>query len=308
MGILLPRETCWDIPEEEIKLEEIELAEFQDKDEGRIQQGYDKDDEIQAIKRNLENNFKEMKGVALGLCEWKDEHLWYQGKIWIPNDEELRTDLIHRNHDNPLAGDGGTAKTTELVSRQYYSPGMRETIKRYVKNCDICQRSKVVRHAPYGMLQPNEVPDQPWKSIAMDFITDLPISDGYDTVLVVIDRLTKMSHFIPCNKNLDARQFAILFFKEIIRLHGIPRDVITDRGSLFTSLTESTIIATIHCPDVGDCLFGITLVTIFLPCFLYLPHCYSSLLGSTFLCSLIYFLRSLYPIGILYASYYVLLD
>ena len=66
------------------------------------------------------------------------------------------------------------------------------------------------------MLQPNKVPDQPWKSIAMDFVADLPNSDGYDTILVVIDRLTKMSHFIPCRKDLDARQFATLFLKEII--------------------------------------------------------------------------------------------
>ena len=116
-GILLPREKYWDILEnEDIKLEEIELAEFQDKDEGRIQQAYNKDDEIQAIKKNLENNVKEMKGVALGLCEWKNEHLWYQGRIWIPNDEEFRTSLIRQNHDDPLAGHRGTARTTELVS------------------------------------------------------------------------------------------------------------------------------------------------------------------------------------------------
>ena len=69
----------------------------------------------------------------------------------------------------------------------------------------------------------------------MDFITDLPNSNGYDTILVVIDRLTKMSHFIPCRKDLDARQFATPFMQHIIRLHGIPRDIITDRGSLFTS-------------------------------------------------------------------------
>ena len=73
-GILLPKEKYWDIPDE-IKLKEMELAEFQDKDEGRIQQAYDKDDEIQTIKKNLENNVKEMKGVALGLCKWKNEHL-----------------------------------------------------------------------------------------------------------------------------------------------------------------------------------------------------------------------------------------
>ena len=114
VGILLHQEQYWDIPEgKEIKVEEMALAGFQDRDEGKIQQAYNKDNEIQAIRRNLENNVKEMKGVALGLCEWKDEHLWYQGKIWIPNDEELRTSLIRRNHDDPLAGHGGTAKTTE---------------------------------------------------------------------------------------------------------------------------------------------------------------------------------------------------
>ena len=129
-GILLPKEKYWNIPEnEEVKLEEIELVEFQDKDEGKIQQAYDKDDKIQAIKENLKKGVKEMKGVALGLCEWKDEHLWYQGKIWIPNEEELRMSIIQKNHDDPLAEHGGTAKTTELVSRQYYWPGLRETIK-----------------------------------------------------------------------------------------------------------------------------------------------------------------------------------
>ena len=69
----------------------------------------------------------------------------------------------------------------------------------------------------------------------MDFITDLRTSDGYDTVLVVIDRLTKISHFIPCNKSLDAQHSPKIFLKEILRLDGIPRDIITDRGSLFTS-------------------------------------------------------------------------
>jgi len=69
----------------------------------------------------------------------------------------------------------------------------------------------------------------------MDFITDLPKSDGYDTILVVIDRLTKMSHFIRCSKDLDAGQFANLFTNEIVRLHGLPQDIITDTGTLFTS-------------------------------------------------------------------------
>jgi len=112
---------------------------------------------------------------------------------------------------------------------------MRETIKQYVKNCDIRQRTKVVRHAPYGLMKPNEAPDRPWKSISMDFITDLPLSEGSDAVLIVIDRLTKMAHFIPSTNDMDARQFQETFMREIFRLHGLPRDIITDRGSIFTS-------------------------------------------------------------------------
>jgi len=92
----------------------------------------------------------------------------------------------------------------------------------------------VVRHAPYGLLQTNETPNQPSKSIAIDFITDLPKSDRYDTILVVIDRLTKMRHFIPCSKDLETPQFAKLFMKEIVRLRGLLHDIITDRWTLFT--------------------------------------------------------------------------
>ena len=93
----------------------------------------------------------------------------------------------------------------------------------------------MVRHGRYGLKKSNEAPNQPWKSIAIDFITDLPKSDGYDTILVVIDQLTKMSHYVPCSKDLDVRQFANLFMKEIVRLLGLPHDIITDRVTQFTS-------------------------------------------------------------------------
>jgi len=212
-----------------------ETTEFRAKNEGEIQKASNDDVEIQDIKRNLDEGRKEMKGIALGLCQWKDGILWYQGKIWIPNNEGIRTALIVKHHECPHAGHGGIAKTTQLINRQYYWRKIREDIKRFIKNCDTCQRTKLVRHAPYGLLQSNEAPDRPWKSIAMDFITDLPKSEGYDTTLVVIDRLTKMSHFIACSKDLDARQFANRFMREIVRLHGLPHDIITDRGTLFTS-------------------------------------------------------------------------
>jgi len=84
-------------------------------------------------------------------------------------------------------------------------------------------------------MKPNEAPDRPWKSISMDFITDLPLSEEANAILIVIDRLTKMAHLIPCTKDMDAKQFQEMFLREIFRLYALPRDIITDRGSIFTS-------------------------------------------------------------------------
>jgi len=117
VGILLPKERYWDIPEtEEIKLDILETTEFQDKNKGELQKASKDDNEIMDIKRNLDEGRKEMKGIGLGLCQWKNGLLWYQGKIWIPNDEGIRTTLIAKHHGPPQAGHGGTAKTTKLIS------------------------------------------------------------------------------------------------------------------------------------------------------------------------------------------------
>jgi len=149
VGILLPKERYWDITEtEEMKLEVLETTEFQAKDGGEIQKASNVNKEIQDIKRTLDEGRKEMKGIALRLCQWKDGFLWYQGKIWIPNEEGIQTTLIAKHHQPSKPEHGGTAKTTELISRRYYWPKIREDIKRFIKDCDTCQRTKVVRHAP----------------------------------------------------------------------------------------------------------------------------------------------------------------
>jgi len=228
--ILLPKEKYFDT-----RIQEMETITFGTKDEEDISNESAKDKEIQTRKEALDKGNKEMKGVALGLCQWKDRYLWHQGKIWIPNNEGIRTNVIRRHHNILQAGHGGTAKTTELVQRTYYWLKMRETIKQYVKRCDICQRTKVRRHTPYRLIKPNAAPDRPWKSISMDLITDLPLSEGADAILIVIDRLTKMAHLIPCTNDIGAKQFQEMFLREIFRLHGQPRDIITDRGSIFTS-------------------------------------------------------------------------
>jgi len=228
--ILLPNERYFDTDIHEI--ENVRLEETNNKE---LKDESFRDEEIQKIRKALDEGNKEMKGIALGLCQWKAGYLWHQGKIWVPKNERIRVDLIRQHHDIPPAGHGGTAKTTELLQCTYYWPHMRDTIKQYVKNCDTCQRTKVVRHAPYGLMKPKEAPNRPWKSISMDFIRDLPKSEENDAILIVIERLTKMPHFLPSNKEINARQFSELFVREIFRLHGLLSDIITDRGSLFTS-------------------------------------------------------------------------
>src|SRR5205807_6922180 len=117
--ILLPQEQYF---------QAMDVVEIHKAMEEELEKGSDKDERIQKIKKALDEKEKEMKGVALGMCQWRDKKLWYQGKVWVPEDDKIRTAIIYRHHDQPSAGHGGTAKTTELISRRYYWPKMRETI------------------------------------------------------------------------------------------------------------------------------------------------------------------------------------
>ena len=114
---------------------------------------------------------------------------------------------------------------------------MEEEVKDYVRSCDVCQRDKTSRRKKYGLLKLLDIPHQPWKSISMDFIVGLPESNGYTQIWVVVDRLTKMAHFIlmVTGKESPAKDLAITFAIEIWRLHGLPSDIVSDRGSVFIS-------------------------------------------------------------------------
>ena len=105
---------------------------------------------------------------------------------------------------------------------------MWKSVKEFVTMCDICSRSKIPRHRPYRLLRPLEIPKKPWTSISMDFIVDLPPSKGFDSIFVVVDRLTKMAHFVPCNKTVTGEETASLFTDNVYKYHGLPNDIISD--------------------------------------------------------------------------------
>jgi transposase InsO family protein len=178
-----------------------------------------------------------------GLWHYKDGLLLYKNRIYVPPNNDLRLHVTLESHDQPLAGHFGMSRTIDLVSRTYYWPGMNNYIRHYVITCDICNRSKSPRHKQHGELAPLPVPPRPWLGITVDFITDLPQSgpEAYDALAIFTCRLTKMVHIIPCHKSTTTEQFAQIFLDNIVRLHGIPETIVSDRGSIFTSKFWSSL-------------------------------------------------------------------
>jgi transposase InsO family protein len=171
-----------------------------------------------------------------GILELKDGCVYRKGMLWIPNDKTLVCQILESEHDTKIAGHMGQDKTIELIRRNFWWPKMDEQIIDFVRSCTQCQKDKAARHQPYGLLNPLELPYAPWQSIAMDFITDLPLSEGCDQLWVVIDRFTKMAHFVPLPKSgKTASDLARTFAREIWRHHGLPSDIVSDRDSRFTS-------------------------------------------------------------------------
>jgi len=160
--------------------------------------------------------------------------LYRRNLLWVP--EGLIQRVVESEHDTKVAGHMGQDKTIELIRRNFWWPKMNERIIDFVRSCPECQKNKAARHQPYGLTSPLELPYAPWQSIAMDFITELPLSGGCDQLWVVIDRFTKMAHFLPLRKEKKtAADLAVVFAKEIWRHHGLPMDIVSDRDSRFTS-------------------------------------------------------------------------
>src|SRR5271169_2187554 len=112
---------------------------------------------------------------------------------------------------------------------------MWKDVEYFVCNCHICQQSCTSHHAPFGVLRPMSIPDRPWQDISMDFITGLLWSEGKDAIWVVVDRLAKMCHFVACQTNLTAEDLALLFLKNVWRLHGLPGSIVSDQGPQFAA-------------------------------------------------------------------------
>lgn len=166
--------------------------------------------------------------------EEQDQLLYRKGRLWVP--ASLRKEVLESEHDTRVAGHMGMDKTMELITRNFWWPNLQDYVRDYVHGCLECQKNKNPRHAPYGLLQPIELHYRPWQTVTMDFITDLPLSNGCDSIWVMVDPFTKMAHFTPLKVGEKRTEDLIKIFAKVYwKVHGIPLDIVSDRDSRFTA-------------------------------------------------------------------------
>jgi hypothetical protein len=180
------------------------------------------------------------------LKPWVDPHqlkqlngIWYkEGRVVITDGLTGKHNIIRTHHDPPVHGHPGINQTIQIVERNYWWPQLRQDVKDYVQGCADCQRHKVNNRPTKAPLRPiyPKPEAMPFETIALDFITKLPESQGYDSILTVTDHdCTKAAIFIPCREEINAEGTAALYIKHVFAHFGLPRKVISDRDPRFIS-------------------------------------------------------------------------
>jgi hypothetical protein len=162
--------------------------------------------------------------------------LWYNGRICVPNIDELKQLILKEAHDTPYSIHPGETKMYQDLKEKFWWHGMKREIAFDIARCDIYQRVKARHQRPASLLQPLKVPMWKWEEVGMDFITGLPKSSrGHNSIWVIIDRLTKVAHFLPVRTTHKGQELAELYIAQIVSLHGVPKVIVSDRGTQFTS-------------------------------------------------------------------------
>lgn len=177
-----------------------------------------------SVKGNSLNDFS----LSQGILKWK-------GRYYVGTSNNLRQKICNSIHSNMEGGHSGIAATLKRAEQLFYWPGLKNDITKLVKECEICHRNKIEHVPSPGLLQPIPLPKNAWEVISMDFVEGLPKSKGKDTILVIVDRLTKYCHIIPLSHPFTAATVAQEVLNHVIKLHGTPSAIISDRDPIFVS-------------------------------------------------------------------------
>ena len=165
-----------------------------------------------------------------------DGGLMFERRLCVPANSTVKIDLLDEAHNSPFSMHPGSTKMYQDLKRFYWWRNMKREVAEFVSKCLVCQQVKAPRQKPAGLLQPLSVPEWKWENVSMDFISGLPKTlKGFTVILVVIDRLTKSAHFVPGKSTYTASKWAELYLTEIVRLHGVPVSIVSDRDARFTS-------------------------------------------------------------------------
>jgi len=229
----MPQELCWEF--EKLNLGFVAhtegiTIEVEPTLEQEIRKGQLEDAKIKEIKELM------VIGKAPEFTE--DEHgtIWFRKRICVPDVEHLHEMILKEAHDSAYSIHPGSTKMYQDLKQRYWWYGMKRDVAAHVALCDVCQRVKAEHQRPAGLLQPLKVPKWKWEEIGMDFIVGLPrTKDGYDSIWVIVDRLTKVAHFIPVKTTYTGARLAELYMSRIVCLHEVPKKIVSDRGTQFTS-------------------------------------------------------------------------
>jgi len=191
---------------------------------------YHTDEQAQQLLQSLSVHSPNEQGFSLtdGLIRYKDH-------VWIGHNSALRTKVIAALHSSPIGGHSGIQATYYRVKKLFHWKGLKKDVEDFVKQCSICQHSKHEHTNPGGLLQPLPIPAGAWQDISLDFIEGLPLSQNANVILVVVDRFTKYSHFLSLKHPFTAHQVALLLLDSVVKLHGLPKTMVSDRDKIFLS-------------------------------------------------------------------------
>ncbi|KAK5772151.1 hypothetical protein PVK06_048424 [Gossypium arboreum] len=165
-----------------------------------------------------------------------DDCLRFRSRLCVPKNSELISIILNEAHCSRMAIHLGSTKMYNDLKRRFWWHGMKRDISDFVSRCLICQQVKAEHQVPSGLLQPITIPEWKWDRVTIDFVSGLPLSASKkDAVWVVVDRLTKSAHFVPVRTDFSMDKLAELYVSQIVRLHGVPISIVSDRDPRFTS-------------------------------------------------------------------------
>jgi hypothetical protein len=203
-----------------------------------LQDGYLSDPESKDILTKLV-----VDNTAVPNFSLSDGLLRFKGRLWVGRNGSLQRSILAAMHSSPLGGRSGIPVTYRRFKQLFAWSGLKKSVQDFVSACSICLQAKPDRSRYPGLLQPLAIPDGTWRTVSLDFVEGLPLSHGKNCVLVVVDKFSKFSHFIPLRHPFTAASVAQVFMQNIYKLHGLPTTIISDRDRIFTSQLWKTLFS-----------------------------------------------------------------